>query len=297
MKNKTEQWVHAPIFLQQIADNLLVDKNGVYVDATLGLGGHTSYFLKQLSDKAKIIAFDKDKEAVKIAENKINDNRVIFINKSYTNIESELKKLKINKIDGVLFDLGISSYQLDNPQRGFSFRFDGPLDMRFDNNEQNITAAEIINEYPLEKLEEIFKNYGEERFYQKIARAIVEERRKQKIETTFQLKKIIEKNIYRKGRIHPATKIFQALRIEVNQELREVEKGIDTALNLIKPNGVAAVITFHSLEDKIIKNKFKALKKSKEWQLINKKVITAAHEEIRENPRCKSAKLRMIKKI
>jgi len=269
------QWIHKPILLEEITKNLITNKDGIYIDATVGLGGHTKEFLKHLSNKAKIIAFDKDKDAIKIAKKNVNDKRVVFVNKSYTEIKQE-----VDEINGILFDFGISSYQLDNPEKGFSFRFDGPLDMRFDSRD-TLTAEYIVNNYNIDKLEQIIRNYGEDRNYKKIANAIVEERRLRPINSTLKLKSLIEKVSYQGGRINPATKTFQALRIEVNSEL----------------GGVIAVITFHSLEDRIVKNIFRDLKKTKNWQLINKKVITASREEVKQNPRSKSAKLRLIKRI
>lgn len=284
------EYIHKPILVSEITENLILKKDGVYIDATVGLGGHTKEFLKHLSNNAKIIAFDKDNEAIEIARKNVNDPRVKFVNKSYTEIKQE-----INEIDGILFDFGISSYQLDNPKKGFSFRFDGPLDMRFDN-KQELTAEYIVSNYNIDELERIIRDYGEDRNYRKIARTIVEKRRKEKIDTTGKLKSLIERVVSKSGRINPATKTFQALRIEVNSELENVEKGIDTAKDLIKINGIIAVITFHSLEDRIVKNKFRDLKKTKNWQLINKKVITASREEIASNPRSKSAKLRIIQR-
>jgi|APSaa5957512622_1039677.scaffolds.fasta_scaffold41190_2 16S rRNA (cytosine1402-N4)-methyltransferase len=285
------QWIHKPILLEEITKNLITNKDGIYIDATVGLGGHTKEFLKHLSNKAKIIAFDKDKDAIKIAKKNVNDKRVVFVNKSYTEIKQE-----VDEINGILFDFGISSYQLDNPEKGFSFRFDGPLDMRFDSRD-TLTAEYIVNNYNIDKLEQIIRNYGEDRNYKKIANAIVEERRLRPINSTLKLKSLIEKVSYQGGRINPATKTFQALRIEVNSELENVENGIDIAKNFIKVGGVIAVITFHSLEDRIVKNIFRDLKKTKNWQLINKKVITASREEVKQNPRSKSAKLRLIKRI
>lgn len=285
------EYIHKPILVQEITENLILNKDGIYVDATVGLGGHAKEFLKHLSSKAKIFAFDKDSDAIEIARKNINDPRVKFVNKSYAEIKQE-----VNQIDGILFDFGVSSLQLDNPKKGFSFRFDGPLDMRFDN-KQELTAEKIVNEYNIDKLEKIIKEYGEDRNYKKIARAIVENRRKEKITTTTQLKNLIEKSVAKSGKINPATKTFQALRIEVNDELKSVEQGIDSAKNLIKIDGIIAVITFHSLEDRIVKNKFRDLKKTRNWQLINKKVITASRDEIANNPRSKSAKLRIIQRV
>ncbi len=285
-----KEWTHKSILVSEITENLVLNKDGVYVDATVGLGGHTKEFLKHLSSKAKIIAFDKDSEAIEIARKNVNDPRVVFVNESYTEIKQE-----VNEIDGILFDFGVSSLQLDNPNKGFSFRFYGPLDMRFDN-KQELTAEHVVNNYNIDELERIIKNYGEDKNYKKIARAIVENRRKEKIDTTNKLKSLIEKVVPKLGKINPATKTFQALRIEVNDELKNVEMGIDTAKDLIKINGIIAVITFHSLEDRIVKNKFRDLKKTKNWQLINKKVITASRDEITSNPRSKSAKLRIIQR-
>ena len=290
-------WIHIPIMASQIADLLLINPQGVYVDGTLGLGGHTKLFLSRLGPQARILGFDKDEEALEMAKMRVNDPRLIAIHASYTQAPLELKKLSLCGADGALFDLGLSSYQLDNPQRGFSILHDGPLDMRFDR-QSDLTAAVIVNTWPMSELERILKDYGEERNATKITLAIMQARRQAPIETTAQLAKIIE-NVYggKRGKTHPATQTFQALRIACNCELEAVETALNSLGEIIKPGGRAAVLTFHSLEDRLVKNRFKELARGGEWLLVNKHALAASYEEIRQNRRARSAKLRVIERV
>ncbi len=292
-----EIWTHIPIMAPQIADLILLNPRGVYIDATLGLGGHTKFFLSRLGADARILGFDKDEEALQMAVERVNDPRLIAFHASYTQAPLELKKLGLEGADGVLFDLGLSSYQLDNPARGFSMLRDGPLDMRFDR-QNPLSAAVIVNTWPMAELERILKEYGEERNFTKIALAIMQARRQAPIETTGQLAKIVEK-IYggKRGKTHPATQTFQALRIACNQELENVEKALSLLEDIVKPGGRAAVLTFHSLEDRLVKNYFKKLVKDGNWLLIHKHALSAPFEEVRQNRRARSAKLRVIERI
>lgn len=290
------QWTHIPILAPEIADLLLQNPDGVYVDGTLGLGGHTKFFLQRLSPKARIFGFDRDEEALSMARQRVSDERLTAVHASYTQAAKTLQKEGINGVDGALFDLGLSSYQLDNPLRGFSLLRDGPLDMRFDLSAE-LTAEKIVNEWGLADLERIFTDYGEDRNAHHIAMAIMAKRREEKIDTTFKLKNIVETVVRGRGKIHPATQIFQALRIAVNDELGAVENVISSLPHLIKNGGRAAVLTFHSLEDRLVKKYFKDLAAGGEWKLVNKHVIVPSYQEVRANSRSRSAKLRVIERI
>lgn len=290
------QWTHIPILAPEIADLLLQNPDGVYVDGTLGLGGHTKFFLQRLSPKARIFGFDRDEEALSMARERVSDERLTAVHASYTQAAKTLQKEGINGVDGALFDLGLSSYQLDNPLRGFSLLRDGPLDMRFDLSAE-LTAEKIVNEWGLSDLERIFTDYGEDRNAHHIAMAIMAKRREEKIDTTFKLKNIVETVVRGRGKIHPATQIFQALRIAVNDELGAVENVISSLPHLIKNGGRAAVLTFHSLEDRLVKKYFKDLAAGGEWKLVNKHVIVPSYQEVRANSRSRSAKLRVIERI
>lgn len=292
----TQNWTHIPIMAPQIAEFLLLNPNGVYVDGTLGLGGHTKFFLSKLGPQARILGFDKDEEALQMAVARVNDPRLTAFHASYTQAPEELKKLGLNGADGLLLDLGLSSYQLDNPARGFSILHEGPLDMRFDL-QNPVSAAVIVNTWGLDDLTRILQDYGEERNALKIALAIMQARREQKIETTGQLKEIVER-VYggKRGKTHPATQTFQALRIAVNRELDTVQEALNTLEHIVKPGGRAAVLTFHSLEDRLVKNRFKELAKGGVWKLINKHALPPEYDEVRQNRRARSAKLRVIER-
>ena len=294
----TEQlWTHIPIMAAQIADYLLTNFEGTYIDGTLGLGGHTKYFLSHLGARARVLGFDKDEEALKMAQERVNDPRLSAFHKSYTEAPAVLKELGLEGADGALFDLGLSSYQLDNPARGFSILRDGPLDMRFD--KQNpLSAAVIVNTWPMAELERVLTQYGEERNATKIALAIMHARKEAPIETTQRLKEVVE-TVYgpKRGKTHPATQTFQALRIACNRELESVEQALNSLADTIKPGGRAAILTFHSLEDRLVKTHFKALAQSGEWKLITKHALSPDYAEVRQNRRARSAKLRVIERV
>ena len=291
-----DTWQHIPILASEIADLLLQNKSGYYLDGTLGLGGHTKLFLSRLNSDAKILGLDKDSQAIKFAENKVADNRLITRQASYLQAPEILKELNWPLLDGALFDLGLSSYQLDDPSRGFSFLKSGPLDMRFDNT-KGATAADLVNTLPADKLEYIFKTYGEEHNSKKIALAICQARRETPFKTTTDLKTLIEKHIPRFGKTHQATRIFQALRIAVNEELETVTKAPKMLESIIKPGGRAAFLTFHSTEDRIVKQAFKEMEKTGSWCLVNKKLIVPSSEEVKNNSRSRSAGLRVIERV
>ena len=291
-----ENWQHIPILAKEIAGLILQDKNGCYLDGTLGLGGHTKLFLSMLGKGAKILGLDKDQKAIEFAVNKVNDTRLTAKQASYLDAPRILAELNWPLLDGALFDLGLSSYQLDDASRGFSFSKSGPLDMRFDNTKGQ-TAADILNTFTADKLEYIFKNYGEERSSYKVALAICQARREKPFTNTFELANLIEKNIPRFGGTHPATKIFQALRIAVNHELQTVEEAPKMLEKIIKIGGRAAFLTFHSLEDRIIKYAFRDMAQTGKWRLVNKKLINPSFEEIKNNSRARSAGLRVIERV
>ncbi len=292
----TRTWTHIPILAPEIAQLLLQRLDGVYVDGTLGLGGHTRFFLSRLGPQARVIGFDKDEEALAMARERVNDTRLTAVHASYTQAPQVLADLGLDGADGALFDLGLSSYQLDNPARGFSLQHDGPLDMRFDLSAP-LTAEKIVNEWGLDDLERILTQYGEERNAHAIALALMAARRQGPIRTTFALKNIVQSVLRGRGKIHPATQTFQALRIAVNDELGCVERVAALLPKLLRPGGRAAVLTFHSLEDRLVKTRFKELCALGGWQLVNKHVIAPGYEEVRQNPRARSAKLRVIEKI
>lgn len=290
------QWKHIPIMAPEIADFLLRRQDGIYVDGTLGLGGHTRYFLSRLGSQARIFGFDKDEEALRMAQENVSDARLTAVHASYTQAAAVLRQHGVDGADGALFDLGLSSYQLDNPARGFSIMNNGPLDMRFDLS-ASLTAAEIVNTWPLTELERILRDYGEERRYNQIALAIMRARKEAPLQTTEDLKKVVESVCPRRGKIHPATQTFQALRIACNEELSCVEQVISSLPDLLRVGGRAAVLTFHSLEDRLVKVHFKQLAQSGNWKLITKHALPPSYEEIRHNSRARSAKLRVIERV
>ena len=304
---------HISVLLKETIDSLNIKEDGIYIDATIGFGGHSSEILKRIPN-GKLIGFDKDINAVRYSTERlesINDNFLIY-NEGYENIKKRCLEENI-KPNGILFDLGVSSVEIDDASRGFSYMKDAPLDMRMDQNNPK-TAAEVVNNYTVEELVKIFREYGEEKHALKIAKEIEKERQIKRIETTKELVDIIDRCYpYREKRnSHPAKKVFQAIRIEVNNELEEFEKTLRDSLEVLNTEGRIAVITFHSLEDRICKKIFKEVTEinpvvkgmpniSKEmlpdFKLITNKPIIPSDIEIRENSRSKSAKLRVIEKI
>lgn len=305
------EFEHISVLAEETIENLNAKPDGIYADLTLGKGGHSKKILEKLSDKGRLIAFDQDKEAIMAAKENLKDfSNVIYVNTNFENFESTLKDLNISKIDGALMDIGVSSYQIDNASRGFSYMHDGPLDMRMDV-ENELTAETIVNEYSKEELTEIFSKYGEERFSKTIARNIVDYRNKQRIDTTFKLRDIVNKSV-RTKEAHPEKRVFQALRIEVNRELEVLENTIEDVVDHLNVGGRLCIITFHSLEDRIVKNKFKDLEKDctcppglpvcvcdtvRKVKIITNKPIVAGKKELSENSRSKSAKLRVCQRV
>lgn len=302
--------MHESVLLTESIKYLNLNKKSIIVDCTLGYAGHSSNILKQIKE-GYLYAFDQDQEAIKEADKKLKQigTNYEIINTNFVNLKEEIKK-RTDKIDGILFDLGVSSPQLDEDYRGFSFHKEAKLDMRMNQN-QDLSAYEVVNEYPEKKLIQIFKTYGEEKYASSIAKGIIKARNKKPIETTIELAEIIKDNVPEKYRrvSHPARKIFQAIRIEVNDELNVFEKALKSALDIIKPGGRICVITFHSLEDKICKNIFNQVSKlPKELQNLpvipdeykpKFKIIaniTPTKEEIEKNKRARSARLRVIER-
>lgn len=307
------EFKHYTVMKNEAVDALECRDGLVYVDCTLGGGGHSELILQKIQPNGRLIAFDIDNDAIQAASERLKDYRNLTIVKSsYTNIKKVLHELGIEKITGgVLFDLGASYYQFDKAERGFSFSKDAPLDMRFDT-EQNFSAYDVVNTYSEYDLVRIFSEYGEERFSKRIAKKIVEQRKVKKLETTTELAGLIKNCTPRvKSSIHPATRVFQAIRIEVNQELTNVKNTLNDVLDLMAIGGIISVISFHSLEDRIVKNLFKYhsqrchCEKNQmictcpppRLELVNKKPIMASDKEIQENPPSRSAKLRIARCI
>lgn len=307
---------HLPVLLKETIDGLNIKENGIYVDCTVGGAGHSLEIVKRLGKDGKLIAIDQDEDALVQATKVLSDykDKVYFIKSNYVYLESILESLGIDKVDGVLMDIGVSSYQLDEGERGFSYHQDALLDMRMDRSNE-LTAAYVVNNYSKEDLESILWNYGEEKWGKRIAEFIVEERKEGPIETTFKLVEIIKKAIPKKVRMegkHPAKRVFQALRIEVNKELDVLERTIQTAIERLNKNGRLAIITFHSLEDRIVKNYYNELargctcppefpvcvcNKKEKIKILTRKPIVSTPEELGNNIRARSAKLRICSKL
>lgn len=309
------EFKHVSVLLNECIEALNIKENGVYVDCTLGGAGHSSEILKKLSDEGRLIGIDQDTDALKAAKEKLKAfENVTYVHNNFTNIEEILNDLNIDGVDGVLMDLGVSSYQLDTGERGFSYMQDAPLDMRM-NRESDLSAYDIVNSYEETDIYKIIRDYGEEKFASRIAKFIVDRRKLKPINTTLELVDIIKAAIPAKARRegpHPAKRTFQAIRIAVNKELEILNKAVEGAVNKLNKDGRIAVITFHSLEDRIIKNKFKELEEPctcpKEFpvcvcgklprvKIITKKPIDPSAEELEVNPRSRSAKLRIAQKI
>ena len=306
---------HVSVLLNECLEGLNIKENGIYVDGTLGGAGHSSEILKRLSKEGRLIGIDQDTDALKAAKERLKDySNVTFVHSNFSNIENVLNNLNIDGVDGILMDLGVSSYQLDEGERGFSYMKDAPLDMRM-NRENDFSAYNVVNEYSEEDLYRIIRDYGEEKFAKRIASFIVENRQEKNIETTLEIVEIIKNAIPAKARRegpHPAKRTFQAIRIEVNSELSILNKTIEDGVEKLNKGGRMAIITFHSLEDRIVKNKFRDLAVScrcpKEFpvcvcgekakvKIISRKAIEPTKEEVEINPRSRSAKLRVIEKL
>ena len=306
---------HKSVMLDECIQGLDIKPDGIYLDCTLGGGGHSLEIVKRLR-QGRLIAVDKDEEALASAKQRLKEyeDKITYIHDDFKNVIERLDELEVDKLDGVLIDLGVSSYQLDNGERGFSYNADAPLDMRMDRG-QYLSAYNVVNEYEEEKLADIIWKYGEDKLSRKIARNIVEARRKEKIRTTAQLAEIVENSYPAKLRWkfgNPCKRTFQAIRIEVNEELKDLDKVINQLSLRLKISGRICVITFHSLEDRIVKRVFVELNKDcicpphepictcdkrREVEIITKKPMTASENELQENSRSTSAKLRIAKRV
>jgi len=287
--------MHTPVLLNEVLEYLNPQPNQNFIDATVGDGGHAKAILEKTAPSGKFIAIDRDPDSIVRAESNLKEfeNRVIFVNDSFGNILKIVKENKIDSVSGILFDFGMSSSQLENSGRGFSFQKDEILDMRYDPR-ISITAEDIINSYSESELAEIFKKWGEEPKARAVVKAVIKARERERVKTTKALAAIATGVIRRRGKIHPATKIFQALRIEVNQELAEIEKALADIPEVLASGGRAAFISFHSLEDRLIKNWSRDLSKKNIIKILNKKPLFASVEELKANPKSRSAKLRVI---
>jgi len=297
-ENMEAPGVHIPVMPDEVREGLNLSAGAVYVDGTTGCGGHARMICSALKGDVRLIGIDRDRSSLDVARAQLADyqDRVTLVHDDFRNIDRVLSGLAISQADGILLDVGISSFQLDNPERGFSHRSDGPLDMRMDQ-ESFISAYDLINSLSEREISLILKNYGEERFHHRIAHFLVSRR---PIQSTQELSDIVLQAMparFHHQRIHPATRTFQAFRIAVNRELEALEIALDKAANLLKPGGRMCVISFHSLEDRIVKLKFRALARDGQAELVTKKPLRPTEEEIQRNPRSRSARLRVLKKV
>ena len=304
---------HIPVLYYETLDNLVISPDGVYIDCTLGGGSHSEGILERLSDKGLLISIDQDTNAIEYSKKRLEKfgSKWKVFKGNFENIDTIAYMAGVDKVDGILMDIGVSSKQLDDPERGFSYRYDVKLDMRM-NTEQKISAYDVVNTYSEEQLSKIIFEYGEERHARKIAKLIVEERKSSPIEKTSDLIALIKRAYPERASKHPAKKTFQAIRIEVNRELEVLENAMSKAVELLKVGGRLAIITFHSLEDRIVKNKFKDLATAckcpkdipicvcggvKKFEIITKKPIIPIDDELKNNNRAHSSKLRILERI
>ena len=314
---------HIPVLCPEVIDFLKPKSDGVYIDGTVGLGGHSAAILENSAPGGRVIGIDLDVEALAIAKGRLGDfaGRYALVNGNFAELDVLLERHSVHVVDGILFDLGVSSLQLDTPHRGFSFNHTGPLDMRMNvgrsldstSEETTLTALEVVNDSTMEVLADIFKRYGEERFAKQIAGRVVQARQQGPIKTTAQLAEIVKRAVPQKAsKVHPATRVFQALRIHVNTELENLVSGLDVAIPLLKSGGCLCVITFHSLEDRIVKHRFQTSARTcicppktpicicehnPSVEIITKRPVLPSGTEIQQNPRARSAKLRVARKL
>ena len=309
------EFKHKSVLLDETIESLNIKPNGIYVDGTLGGGGHSYEIAKRLTDGGRLIGIDQDEDAIRAAKERLSEfaDRVTIVRDNYCNMPKVLDELGISKVDGILLDIGVSSYQLDEAERGFTYKQDAPLDMRMDQR-QEITAKDIVNGYSEEDLYRIIRDYGEDKFAKNIAKHIVQARQIKPVETTFELDEIIKAAIPMKFRAtggHPAKKTFQAIRIELNRELEVLDESIDAMTDLLNDDGRLCIITFHSLEDRIVKTRFRKNEnpctcppdfpvcvcgKKPKGKVITRKPIVPDEEELEENKRAKSSKLRVFER-
>ena len=305
-------FVHKSVMLNECIENLAVKSDGIYVDGTVGGAGHSTEIAKKLGENGRLIAFDRDPDAIKAATERLEPYNATVVRSNFSRMREVLNEMNIDKVDGILLDLGVSSHQLDVGERGFSYHADAPLDMRM--SKEGLSAADIVNTYSKDELAKILFEYGEEKFAWRIAENIISARSEKPILTTGELAEIVKQSVPAKVRRekNPCKKTFQAVRIAVNGELDHLSKGLDEAFELLKPGGRIAVITFHSLEDRMVKQKFAALCKgcicdprlpqcvcgrTPQAKLVNRKPIEASAAELEENNRSRSAKLRVLERI
>ncbi|MGN0654800.1 MAG: 16S rRNA (cytosine(1402)-N(4))-methyltransferase RsmH [Oscillospiraceae bacterium] len=305
------EFSHKPVMLNECIEGLNINPCGIYLDGTAGGAGHSREIAKRLTT-GRLIALDRDPDAVAVATERLKNFNATVVNCNYSELDRALSDLGIDKVDGILMDLGVSSFQLDNAERGFSYHYDAPLDMRM--SKSGISAKDIVNEYSYAELSKIIFEYGEEKFARSIANNIIKAREQKPIETTLELAEIIKNSVPQKARRekNPCKKTFQAIRMEVNGELSHLSEGLDKAFDALKIGGRLCVITFHSLEDRLVKQRFASFctgctcppefpvcvcHKLPQGKLINKKPIEASEEELNENNRSRSAKLRIIERI
>lgn len=309
------EFKHKSVLLEETIDGLSIKPDGIYVDGTLGGGGHSYEICKRLAENGRLIGIDQDDAAIAAATERLApfSDKVTIVRSNYCNMESVLHGLGIDRVDGIVLDLGVSSYQLDTVERGFSYKYDTDLDMRMDRR-QTLTAKDIVNQYSEKELFRIFRDYGEEQFSQNIAKHIVRNREAKEIQTTFELNEIIKAAIPAKMRMngHPSKRVFQAIRIECNKELDVLRDTMDTMVSLLNPEGRLSIITFHSLEDRIVKSAYRKYEnpctcppefpvcvcgKKPLGKAVSRKPILPSKEELEENSRSKSAKLRVFEKF
>ena len=292
--------MHIPVLLKEVIEYLNPQPNENFIDATIGEGGHSLAILEKIAPQGKVLGVELDSAIYETVKNKLkNEKRLILVNDSYVNIKKVVKEKQFQPVNGILFDLGMCSWQIDESKRGFSYLKDEPLDMRF-SPKSTLTAAEIVNFWKIEDLERILRDYGEEKYARRIALAIKEDRRKKRIVGTQELVEILKKALpknYDNYRLHPAVRTFQALRIAVNNELENLKMGLILASEILAPQGKIVVISFHSLEDRIVKFFFRDNAKQNTLKILTKKPITSSQEEIKNNIRSRSAKLRAALKI
>jgi len=308
---------HYSVLLNETIENLNIKPDGIYVDGTLGGGGHAYQVASRLSEKGRLIGIDQDADAIAAAGERLKEfgDKITIIRSNYANMKEELHRIGVEKVDGIVLDLGVSSFQLDTPERGFTYRDENaPLDMRMDDR-QSLTAKDIVNGYSEMELYRIIRDYGEDKFAKNIAKHIVQERAKKPIETTGELTEIIRASIPMKVQVtggHPAKRTFQAIRIELNKELEVLQNNLDDMIDLLNPGGRICIITFHSLEDRIVKTNFKrnenpctcpayfqvcVCEKKPREKVVKKKPILPSEEELEVNSRSKSAKLRVFERV
>ena len=308
------EFVHKPVLLEEVIDGLAIKPDGIYADGTLGGAGHGSRICEKLNAQGRYIGLDQDADAVRASSERLSrfGGKALVIRSNYADMPQVLKESGIEKADGILLDLGVSSFQLDTAERGFSYRADAPLDMRMDNR-QELSAMEVVNQYPESRLFHIIKDYGEDKFAKNIAKHIVAERSKTPILTTKRLAEVVSQAIpmkFRKQGGHPAQRTFQAVRIEVNHELDVLSNSLEDMIDILKPDGRLCIITFHSLEDRIVKQAFRKAENPcicppgfpvcvcgnvPKGKVVNRKPVLPSEEEMEQNPRSKSAKLRIFR--